>query len=1090
MLVALGGNPAAMMPAAILPWIMLPMVRCCVEGGSPRRAAAWSGVAVALIGGVNVAATLAVLPAPLLYLLTRKGRPRGLLSWWVVAMVLATFLWVAPLVLQGHYGFNFLPFEETAKTTTSTASASEALLGSSGWLNFYHLGAPAIPAGWTLVSVPIAITGAVVVSSIGLTGLALRKVPERFYLVLLLSVGMVLVAAGYGGALGGVFGSAVRSLIDGPAAAFRNVSKFEPLVALPLVIGLVHIVGIPWLRRISAPWVRLALATVAMATLAAAIIIPAPFVRGQLFPSSFQIPAYWASAANWLNQRAGDETSLLLPASSVPNYAWGQPNAEPLDSLITTPWAVLNIIPVGSVGSIRLMEAVENSLDSGYPANGLADYLARAGVGYLVVRNDLNLGLTGAPPPAQVAAVLALTPGIRLVQEFGPPQASAGDKALRSVDIYRVERPVEVVHAYPESDPVVVSGSTDSLLAMAHAGLLDPKRATFLAGDVGASDAVRARGADWVVTDSLQHVDVDFGSVRDNTSYPLTPNQLSPNTGKPPQQFLVVPGIAHQTVAMPLGAASVAASSYGSSGFLLSPTEGPASAFDGDPSTIWVANAFDNSVGQWVSINFGRSVPLTAIIVAPLDDGPFRPRVEKLRITTQRGTVVRQIAPGEAPQILPVPRGPSRWLRLTIDRVASPTVNPGLSGAGLRDIAVPGVTFQLGLSVPSDESKVFSRPTAHVPTYLFTAPINNAGFSFGTASSVEAHLIRSFTVPRAAAFSITGTVTPRVGNALDAIRPPFALPGAPFVLSCGQGPPILIDGVSTPTRVTGTVQDLLSLSPLNVTSCVNVPLPAGRHLLTGDDGEGPFRFTSLAIRDALPSAPSNIRTRSVSVKGFSGDNREILIGPGSASYVALASNYNPGWSATLGGHALQPVRIDGWQQGWRVPAGGGGTILVSYGPDHLYRISLLLGLLLLLGVFVLVAVPSRYRRSSNSTAAWVPPGAVVVAGAAAVLLLLGGPVVAALVPCIVIAVLWPRLLPWVVAAAMSSLGVVLVVQAGSEPITGQGAFGPTAQACTLVALAAVLGGACASAISSGWLREHRTRPPRHAQTQGERPRMS
>ena len=1083
-----GGNPAAIMPGALLPWIMLPLVCSSVEG-SPRRAAARSGVAIAFIGGVNVAATLAVLPAPLLYLLTRKSRPRGLLSWWLVAVALANFLWVVPLILQGHYGLNFLPFEETSKTTTSTASASEALLGTSGWLNFYHLGATAIPAGWTLVSVPSAIAGSVLIAGIGLSGLALRRIPERFFLVIVLSLGLVLVAAGYGGHLSGVFSAEFRSLIDGPAAAFRNISKFEPLIALPLVMGLVHILGLPTLRQLPAQWMRVLLAAVAVTVLAAAVILPAPFIRSQLFPSTFQLPTYWESAGNWLNQRAGDETSLLVPASANANYNWGQPNAEPFEALLHTPWAVLNVIPLGSVGSIRLMQAVENTLDLGYPASGLADYLARAGVGYLVVRNDLNLGLTGAPPPNQVVSVLADTPGIRLVKQFGP--RVPGDKESRQVEIFKVERPVQVVHAYPQSDPIILSGGPDSLLSMADAGLLDSKRATLLAGDIGASSAARAPGASWVVTDTVQHVDTDFGSVRDNTSYPLTAHQLSPDTGRAPQQFLVVPGIAHQTVAMPIGAAGATSSSYGSSGFVLSPAEGPASAFDNDPSTIWVANAADNSVGQWVSINFGRSVPLTAIIVSPLDDGPFRPRVERLRITTQRGSVVRDIPAGENPQILRVPQGRSRWLRLTIEKDAAPPVNPGLSGAGLRDVAVPGVTFQLGLSVPSDEAKAFSQPEANVPTYLFSSPINNAAYSFGSASPVQAHLIRSFTVPRAADFAVTGTVTPRLGSALDAIRPPLTAPDTPFVLPCGQGPPIDVDGVSIPTQLSGTVEDLLSLSPLELTACRTVPLPAGRHLVTGDDGQGPFRYTTLIVRDAVPPGRSTARSRSVTVKGFSGVNREISIGPGSASYVALASNFNPGWSASLNGNQLRSVRIDGWQQGWEVPAGHGGTIDVTFGPDHIYRITIFLGLLLLAALFVLAIVPSRYRRSSNpAEEGRIPPGVVMVAGATVVLALLGGPLALALFPAIAVARLWPRLLPWVVAAAIACLGIVLVLQAGSEPNTGQGAFGAIAQVCTLVAVAVVLGGVCEAAISSGWWWKRRVRAPRHIRSTAERTQLT
>jgi hypothetical protein len=164
--------------------------------------------------------------------------------------------------------------------------------------------------------------------------------------------------------------------------------------------------------------------------------------------------------------------------------------------------------------------------------------------------------------------------------------------------------------------------------------------------------------------------------------------------------------------------------------------------------------------------------------------------------------------------------------------------------------------------------------------------------------------------------------------------------------------------------------------------------------------------------------------------------------------------------------------------------------MVTFSPDHIYRISLLVGLLLLAGLFVLAIVPSRYRRSSNPTAGgWIPPGAVLVAGAAVVLVILGGPVALALLPAIAVARFWPRLLPWVVAAAIACLGVVLVLQAGSEPNTGQGAFGVMAQVSTLVALAAVLGGVCEAAISSGWWWKRRPQTLRHARNPTVRTRL-
>ena len=76
MLSELTSISSELMPVAALPWVLAPLV----DGsrvGSPRRAAARSGVALLFAGGVNAAATLAVLPMPALYLLTRARGPGG-----------------------------------------------------------------------------------------------------------------------------------------------------------------------------------------------------------------------------------------------------------------------------------------------------------------------------------------------------------------------------------------------------------------------------------------------------------------------------------------------------------------------------------------------------------------------------------------------------------------------------------------------------------------------------------------------------------------------------------------------------------------------------------------------------------------------------------------------------------------------------------------------------------------------------------------------------------------------------------------------------------------------------------------------------
>ena len=64
----------SLLSVVFLPWILVPLVNGSREG-SPRRAAARSGVAVALIGGANAVVVLAVLPLGLFWLATRQRGP-------------------------------------------------------------------------------------------------------------------------------------------------------------------------------------------------------------------------------------------------------------------------------------------------------------------------------------------------------------------------------------------------------------------------------------------------------------------------------------------------------------------------------------------------------------------------------------------------------------------------------------------------------------------------------------------------------------------------------------------------------------------------------------------------------------------------------------------------------------------------------------------------------------------------------------------------------------------------------------------------------------------------------------------------------
>ena len=83
------------------------------------------------------------------------------------------------------------------------------------------------------------------------------------------------------------------------------------------------------------------------------------------------------------------------------------------------------------------------------------------------------------------------------------------------------------------------------------------------------------------------------------------------------------------------------------------------------------------------------------------------------------------------------------------------------------------------------------------------------------------------------------------------------------------------------------------------------------------------------------------------------------VGAGPQRLLALAMNHNGGWEATLDGVALTPVVVDGFRQGFVVPAGAAGALDVEFAPDSSYRWALGGGLLLALLLLAGLLVPDR-----------------------------------------------------------------------------------------------------------------------------------
>ncbi|MFD8543932.1 alpha-(1-_3)-arabinofuranosyltransferase family protein [Streptomyces sp. NPDC059649] len=1230
----IGSTSAAALPGAMLPWVLLPLTNPQV---SPRIAAARSALLIPFMGGVNAASTLASLLPAGLYLLSRTGpRRTRLLAWWLPGVVLATAWWVVPLLLLGIHGENFMPFIEQADTTTSTMSATELLRGAGNWVGYLNFGEPWLPAGWTLTARPYAVLGSALAAGLGLAGLARRDLPERRWLLLtVLSVALIALA-GYGGALGGPLHGLWQDWLNGWLRPFRNIYKFTPGLALALTLGLAHLLaaagGRHATRRVPARR-RLPLLTALLVLSALAL----PFLTGTVLqPGAFTtLPAYWTQTGQWLKAHSPHSRALVVPATAHGIYTWGSPIDEPLDVLARSPWAQRDFVPFGTPGARRALDAVEQALLTGAEVPGLRDYLHRAGLHDVVVRNDLDPDQIGYVPPQTVKRTLEAS-GYRRAAAFGPLTTGGripAEAPLQIQGLYPRQRAVEIyrptdipapgpVTARAVADTAQLSGGPEALLQLS----ADPalrRRPTVLTGD---NHPGLGTPPLQLTADGLRRADTRFGLVNSNTSYTYTatetnhPDSLQ-DPGRPPRQILPTTGIGHQTTAVLRGAASVTASTSGNWLFHL-PQYDPVNAFDGNPDTAWAEGSAGDPVGQWIKITFTRPTTLPATLsLTPLRGDGLRAAPTSVRIATDRGSTDGPLRPDGTQQQVKAPAGPAKWLKLTI--LGSQTPRAGLSGAGFAEIGVPGVQVTRLLQLPTDAQRsdapaetislhrgsdpgglspvsaevglhrqfrtgspapyavsgtALPVPGPELDTLLdriapeqkdrITATADSTSFGFGQSLSprnlVDGDLTTAWIagdkptlhlrwpgkkkidqIVLAAAGGIStrpeqilinspdGAATAGVDEngqarfdpittdrlditisrvkeltlhnpvagqalqlpvglsevylpALDAYRTPRPPAGARFSLGCGQGPMLAVDGVLHATKASGYVRDLTERRPVPVQLCAGeardgrLELAAGRHRVEAGD-QGPLALTDVTLgRGGVAGTRVAGRERTAAAQDWSGDRRTVRIAPGQAVYLQMYENANDGWQATLNGHRLTPLRLDGWQQGFLVPAGTGGTIELTYAPAGLYDAGLIGGAaaVALLAVGALVSPrKSQTAQPADPPAPPAPPAPSWLLGVVAltgVMALAAGPY-AVIVPLLALAARFrPALLGPLALVAMTGAGVIAAVGAGEPVATGRGAFGAAAQALALLALAAAVVTVPVPAIRSGAIRSAAT----------------
>lgn len=1096
---------AEVLPTAVLPWVVLPLVKGLRGEFSPRLAGLLSGAAVLFMGGVNAVEDLAALPLPALLLLSALGSAVGrrVALWWTLATTVACLWWFAPLLVLGRYSPPFLDYIETAAVTTDPLGWTNVLRGADHWVAFFTVsGQPWWPAAFDLARDPWLTAVTSVVAAISLGGLFHRRMPLRRPLVLSALLGLVLLTLAHESVLASPLSDPVRTLLDGVLAPLRNVHKVDPLVRLPFALGFAHAVGLASTavsRRVrrrqhrARPVSRSVGAVAAGSAVLLLLASAQPMFTGQLRKPGWQeVPDAWIEAAAWLGDHAEGRRALVLPGSGFGQQTWGWTIDEPIQGVAQSPWVTRSQVPLVPGQTIRFLDSLQARINDGRGSPALADALARAGVGFVLVRRDLDPFASDAPSPSRVDQALRKSPGLSHAASFG---VSAAGESL--IEVLQVDRHVPRVGLAQESELVSVAGGPEDVLTLLESGQLPPDAPTVISTEEGWE-----RSPD-LVADGYRLRERQFGRLQDSLSQ-LLGSSSEFRLERKVHDYPGVPGTARVHAAYD-DIRSVTASS--SSGYAdiygpVRPELGPYSAVDGEQATYWRSAPMEEPRGQWLQVTFDEPQPLPYVdVTAGVDRFSGIPVRE---VTVQAGGQESSglVHPGSGDVRLPLSGLPVKSIKITVTSVVG---NKARGVVAIREVGLPGLAPARTLEVPAtdadrDTGFVF-RAEPHRRACVTSRTGRHCEPEAARPSEEENGIMRSFSTLTGGSWRVSGVVVARPGQAaadlllpLDGVRlaassvlagdpsvsGQFAFDGDPLtawlsqrgdlspqielrwdrprklsrlqvrgalmpsrapsravlragdeirtvelgsgslgyfdpvrtdeltisfpmqdqadgedplplgvgelVLDgleglerspvpatrtgslCGLGPTLTVDGKKVETRVRGTLADVVEGTEMTLEPCGDtghLDLSAGNHMLSlpSTDRFAPLR---LSLEPRASGFAEQVPERSVVIERWSSTERAVTVGPGDSAVLRIPENVNDGWRATLDGRPLEALRIDGWQQGYRVPAGVGGVITLTYTPDEAYRASLLggavAGLILLLAALFLAMWERRASR--------------------------------------------------------------------------------------------------------------------------------
>ena len=701
---------------ASLPWLLV-----CVQRGlhDPRSwgwPAAFALVLASAGGGVNAATTAWVLLAPVLlalYELWAFRLPlRAVLAFAVrvVPLVLLTSTWwIVPTLVQAVDGIDFLAFTEQPSVIWHTTSLAESLRGH-GLLDRLHRARLRWGQGALLLrrrhaavqpARPDRVAAAPRAGPRQLrdgTAPPLRAVPARHDAHRSVrDDGRV------------PRGSPLRRTIT---AVYENVEAVRFLrttyKAGPLTMfGIAGLIGLgaerawAWLRRRPGrPPLRPAFA---VATAVLLVFAALPFFQGRAVDRDveFTVPAAWSKTAADVDRTLPDGTrTVVLPGSLFGFYDWGGVTDPAFPVLSDKPTASRFVVPYSDLRAIDLLWTVDGLVQEQRTLPGqLPPLLDLMGAGAVISPFDYDARRAGSTPPADSARALAAGGLARPDRSYGRPRprpaaSSSLDDPLPLPTLRRYDlRPSGssgLVRVRPRGPATVVDGSAPGVTALAAFGQLDREQPLLYAADQTPAELRRLarEGASIVITDSNRKRAFVNSRIRANTGRTLDADEQLP-----PDVAVLDPfdkGPDAQTVAVYDGGASYVRGTVEAS-FSQFPERGPMAAFDRDPNTSWITNAFlRQGERPYLEVGFPQPRDVATVKLLPYGDARGRPVEVSIAGKTyalHRGWNRLNLGLRDVTS-----------LRVEISRSAAPPRGGG--PGGIRELRIPGMHVTERLRTP------------------------------------------------------------------------------------------------------------------------------------------------------------------------------------------------------------------------------------------------------------------------------------------------------------------------------------------------------------------------------------------------------